>query len=140
MGKPVVPEVKISSVAACASMCARISRGNGVRGAFSRRAAKCPSMPLGSGPLQGFSASRISQHGRSGKPSVACTLARHSSPITNALASVVCNACSSGRPVTWVLMKATTTPSLTRPNQVQKNAGRFSMARAQTSPARRPLA
>jgi hypothetical protein len=45
-----------------------------------------------------------------------------------------------GRPLTWVLMKATTTPSLTSPNQVKKNAGRFSMASAHTSPGRRPRA
>ena len=62
----------------------------------------------------GFSVSATKYSGCDGRSGVRAKFSIHSSPRTTARAPVVSSAWASGRPLTWVLMTATTTPSLTR--------------------------
>ncbi|MNY44136.1 hypothetical protein D3C86_1791380 [compost metagenome] len=135
-----MPEVKISRLGVSAVMPSRSLRGGAWRGALATSAAKPASASARSSSEAGFSASGTSHSGTLGRSSVAAKLARHSSPASTARAPVLSRAWASGLPLTWVLSGATTTPSLTRPNQAKKNSGRFSRASAQTSPALRPRA
>ena len=140
LGRPVVPEVK-TKMAGCSERTPRRSARSGffrltpAQGTEKSMAVMARNEGVaansGSGHSQSMGRSRVSGVSKAG---------RHSSPTITALAPDSSIACLRGRPRLWVLSKAAVTPILLRPNQMMKNSGRFSIARAQTSPRSRPSA